>query len=68
MVRSLENFPELATFKMALRVHSSGFAYKSQQPLIRIEIRLQVRQMHVVIAVGQERVPQSARRSQAHSG
>jgi len=26
MVRSLENFPELATFKMALRAQASGAA------------------------------------------
>jgi hypothetical protein len=29
MVRSLENFPEPATFRIALRVHSSAFEYKS---------------------------------------
>jgi len=29
MVRSLENFPEPATFRMALRAHASGSAYKS---------------------------------------
>src|SRR5712672_1896077 len=29
MVRSLENFPEPATFKMALRTHASGRAYRS---------------------------------------
>lgn len=29
MVRSLENFPELATFRMALRAHSPGFAYNA---------------------------------------
>src|SRR5215472_18740150 len=27
IVRSLENFPELATFRMALRAHASGSAY-----------------------------------------
>ena len=29
-VRSLENFPEPATFKMALRAHSSGSAYNAR--------------------------------------
>ena len=29
MVRSLENFPEAATFKMAMSAHSSGLAYRS---------------------------------------
>ena len=29
MVRSLENFPELATFRIALRAHSLGFAYNA---------------------------------------
>jgi hypothetical protein len=28
IVRSLENFPDAATFLMALRVHASGSAYK----------------------------------------
>src|SRR5712692_1667134 len=31
MVRSLENFPELATFRMALRAHASGSAYSAQR-------------------------------------
>src|SRR4029450_10295963 len=30
MVRSLENFPELATFRMALRAHASGSAYSAR--------------------------------------
>ena len=29
MVRSLENFPEAATFKMAISAQSSGLAYRS---------------------------------------
>src|SRR4029077_1460649 len=29
MVRSLENFPEQATLRMALRAHASGSAYRS---------------------------------------
>src|SRR6266480_3507009 len=29
IVRSLENFPEVATFKIALRDHSAGSAYSS---------------------------------------
>ena len=29
MVRSLENFPEEATFRMALRAHASGSEYSS---------------------------------------
>src|SRR5262249_722742 len=30
IVRSLENFPELATFRMALRAQASGTAYSAQ--------------------------------------
>src|SRR5215467_10073846 len=30
IVRSLENFPELATFRMALRAQASGSAYSAQ--------------------------------------
>src|SRR5215471_21221730 len=29
IVRSLENLPELATFRMAVRAHASGFAYRA---------------------------------------
>ena len=29
MVRSLENFPEPATFNIALRAHSYGFVYNA---------------------------------------
>ena len=29
IVRSLENFPELATFRIALRAHASGSAYRA---------------------------------------
>jgi len=29
MVRSMENFPELATFKIALRAHSCGLVYNA---------------------------------------
>ena len=32
MVRSLENFPELATFKIALRAQASRSAYKFAEP------------------------------------
>ena len=38
MVRSLENFPEPATFKIALRAHASESAYKSAQPPVGLEI------------------------------
>ena len=58
IVRSLENFPEPATFRMALRAQASASAYSSQQPLVRLEIGLQVRQVHVVVAVRQQRVAQ----------
>src|SRR5207247_7677405 len=32
IVRSLENFPELATFRIALRAHASRSAYSAQRP------------------------------------
>ena len=58
MVRSLENFPEPATFKIALRAQASRSAYNSTQPLVGFEIGLEVRQVHIVVAVGQQRVAQ----------
>src|SRR5256885_4409645 len=33
IVRSLENFPELATFRIALRAHASRSAYSAQRPV-----------------------------------
>ena len=49
MVRSLENFPEPATFKMALAHPGIGFGIQGEQALVGCEIRLQIRQMHVVV-------------------
>ena len=57
IVRSLENFPEPATFRMALRAHASASEY-TVQPLVRLEVGGQVRQMHVVVAMRQQRVAQ----------
>src|SRR6266849_5514815 len=58
MVRSLENLPELATFRMALRAHSSESAYSvtSRRSASRYEVN--VGQVHVVVAPGQEHVAQ----------
>ena len=58
MVRSLENFPEPATFKIALRAQASPSAYSSHSLLVRLQIGFEVRQVHVVVAVGQQRVAQ----------
>ena len=56
MVRSLENFPEAATFKIALLAQALGSPYRLHQTLIGLQVGLQVRQVQVVVAVGQERV------------
>ena len=56
MVRSLENFPEAATFRIALRGPGLGFAIQIHEPLIGLQVGLQVRQVQVVVAVGQQRV------------
>ena len=58
MVRSLENFPEPATFKIALRAQASGSAYSSHSRRSASEIGREVRQVHVVVATRQQRVPQ----------
>ena len=57
-MRSLENFPDSATFKMALRAHASGIAIQCAEPLLRLDVGRQVRQVHVVIAVRQQRIAQ----------
>ena len=56
MVRSLENFPEAAMFRIALLAQALGSPYNSTSRLICLQVRLQVRQVQVMIAVGQERV------------
>ena len=60
MVRSLENFPELATFRMAFRAQASGSAYNASELFVRLRGRSQVGQVHVEIAVGQERFAQGS--------
>ena len=57
-MRSLENLPETATFRIALRAQASGSAYNSTSSLVRLEIGLQIRQVHVVVALRQQRVAQ----------
>ena len=58
MVRSLENLPEPATFKIALRAQASGSAYSSLSCWSALQVRGQVRQVHVVVATCQQRVAQ----------
>ena len=58
MVRSLENFPELATFRIALCAHAPGSAYNCAESFLRLDVRGQIRQVHVVIAAGQQRIAQ----------
>ena len=54
MVRSLENFPELATFRIAFCDQSTVVGIQLDKLLIALQIRLQVGQMHVVIAIFQK--------------
>ena len=53
IVRSLENFPEPATFKIALRAHALRSAYNAVSRW-SASIGLQVGKVHVVVAFGQE--------------
>jgi hypothetical protein len=56
IVRSLENRPEWATFRIALRDQTSGSAYSRATRSLRAYVVRQVRQVHVMVAVGQKRV------------
>ena len=51
MVRSLENFPELAPFRIALRSHRIGV--QSGDPVQGRAVGGEVRQVHAVVAVYQ---------------
>jgi hypothetical protein len=56
MVRSLENFPDPATFKITFLAHPVAVCVKFSKPLIRVEIGFEIGEMHVVVAVCQQRV------------
>ena len=56
IVRSLENLPEFATFRIALRAHAPGSAYNAPSCFLRLAVRSEVRQVHVVIAVRQKSI------------
>ena len=58
MVRSLENFPEPATFRMALCAQPSRSAYRLDQTLVRFQVGFHLCQMHVWVAERQKRVVQ----------
>ena len=58
MVRSLENLPEPATLRMALRAQASRSAIECARCLVGLQIGPQIGQVHVVVAVRQQRVPQ----------
>ena len=46
---------------MALRAHASPVGVQLGQPVVRLEIGFEVRQVHVVVAVGQQRVAQRSK-------
>ena len=56
IVRSLENLPELATFRIALRAQPVRVGVELDQPPVRLEVGGEVGQVHVVVAVGQQGV------------
>ena len=56
IVRSLENFPERATLRIALRPHASRSRVEVGHALLRRDVRRQVGQVHVVVALRQQRV------------
>ena len=61
MVRSLENFPELATFRMPLRAHPLPVCAELDRLSVRLKIRDEIRQVHVVIVLRQKCVTQGAK-------
>jgi hypothetical protein len=56
MVRSLENIPELATFKIAPPSKSFPIREQLAWPPVCLEIELEVSQIHIVVAARQEAV------------
>ena len=68
MVRSLENLPELATLRIALRAQASGSWYRAPTFACVCGVGGQVGQVHVEIAVGQQRVAGSGGRCPARAG
>ncbi len=50
IVRSLENLPEQATLRIALRAQASASAIQLADPLLGLGVRRQVGQVHVVVA------------------
>ena len=56
IVRSLENFPELATLRMAFRAQALGSAYNCAELASASQVRRQVGQVHVVVAVREQRL------------
>ena len=68
IVRSLENFPDAATFRIALRAQACGIGVQTDQPRVRLEIGRQVGQVHVVVAVREQRVEQRREHARARPG
>jgi hypothetical protein len=56
MVRSLENIPEPATFKIAPPSPSFPIREQLARPPVCLEMELEVRQVHIVVAARQEAV------------
>ena len=56
MVRSLENLPDAAMFRIALRDQRFLVGVKLAQPRVRFAVALEVGQVQVVVAFAQQRV------------
>ena len=58
IVRSLENFPDAATFNIAFRAQASCLPYNSISAWSCFEVGFQISQVHIVIAAALEEHPQ----------
>ena len=58
IVRSLENFPEPAIFKIAFAYPSIRVVVQVAQLPVGLEIGREVRQVHIMVSTRQQRVPQ----------
>ena len=58
IVRSLENFPELATFRMAFSRPCVRIGIQLRKSLVGLKVGRQIRQVHIEVPMGQEHVAQ----------
>ena len=66
MVRSDENFPPRATFRIAFLIPSSAIPVRSVHPLLRLDIGAKIGQDHIAVALGQQHVDNRSEDARFH--